>query len=467
VRPPPLLVPLLVLAVVAAPAAADVDLVLSHEFRLSQATFLAGNVSLDAGAVLRDPVMAGPRLATIAGTLTVCPQVFAADGVVRPIVLQGLAAADPECDGAQTFEDPVLAFGPGTRLAFGGALDIAAMPGASLLAPFGNNTVALALGGARQPLHLAPEDDQAAFAATAAASSVVVLGDGDPVYFNGTSHAYFVEGDALRIDAAAVASPLEGPFRATVVAAGRDDMEDALADPFALLDAQETLFGADAREPRGNVSALLREYGRVPAYVDGAILGRLNGTAGGSQYSGDIGLVRGEVFALQQDGQRLFGTEDPRVALSPAGVAFTGGEPQQAPWTWALLLWVIALLVLLVRRRAPRRASWLRLLWPAAFLAALVLFEWFVLQEDFGAGLATEARDGAGPGTLLALATFEVVLVAASFVALALPGRLLIGRLVPQRWVGLGEAVWAVVWAILPVLLPAAFFALGYDLARL
>lgn len=455
------------LLALAAPAAADVDLTLPQDFRLSQATFLVGNVTLDPGASLADPVVAGPRGATMAGTLTVCPRVFDSNGVVRPIVLQGLAAVQPDCDGGRSFRDPVLAFGGGTRLAFGGRLAISGMPGAVLLAPFGNGTVAMTLGGARLPLALAPAEGQAAFAATAAASSVAVVEDGGLAYFNGTSHAFLLDGTAMTLDAAAVASPLEGPLRATVVPAGRADMEQALADPFALLDAQETLYGANAREPRGNVSGLLREFGRVPGYVDGSLLGRLNGTAGGSAHSGAVALVRGDRFVLERDGGRLAGTEEPSAAISPAGVAFDGGEPRQAPWLWAVLLWVVALLVLLVRRRAPHRGQRIRLIWPAAALASLAVVDLFVLQGHLGAGLVSEVGNGASPGTLLALATFEVVLVAASFVALALPARLLVGRLTPQRWLWLGEAVAAIVWVVLPLLVPAAFFALGYGLARL
>ena len=457
----------LLAVLLASPAAADVDLTLSHEFRLSQATFLAGNLTLAPGASLVDPVVTGPRSAAALGTLTVCPEIFEADGVVRSAVLAGLALVDPQCDGGQSFTDPVLVFGRGTRLAFAGGLEITRMPGAVLLAPFGNGTVAMALGGARLPLALAPAEGVSAFGATAPATSVAILQDGGPTYFNGTSYAYFLNGDMMTLDAAAIASALEGPFQATLVPAGREDLEQALSDPFALLDAEEVLYGADAREPRGNVSTVLREFGRVPAYVDGALFGHLNGTAGGSRQQGDVSLVRGDRFVLTRNGDHLAGSEEPTVTLSPAGVAFDGGEPREAPWVWAALLWLIALLVLVVRRRAPQRKQRLRALWLAAALVSLVVVDLLLLRDDLGAGLASEARGGASPGTLLALATFELVLVGASFVALVLPARLLVGRLVPQRWLVLGEAGLAILWILLPVLLPATTFAMGYDLARL
>src|SRR6185503_15084457 len=70
----------------------DCDPQPAHEFRLSEATFLVGNITLEGNPTFEDPVFAGPRAATATGRLTVCPNVFEANGVVRPVVLSGLAA---------------------------------------------------------------------------------------------------------------------------------------------------------------------------------------------------------------------------------------------------------------------------------------------------------------------------------------------------------------------------------------
>ena len=178
-------------------------------------------------------------------------------------------------------------------------------------------------------------------------------------------------------------------------------------------------------------------------------------------------FVRGDAFALQRDGAQLVGTETPRVAVSEGGVSFAGGAVLDAPWIAFAIVWVVALAVLLVRQRAPERAAWVPALWAGAFVAGLLLFDHFVLQVRFGAGALAEARHQASPGIILSLLAFEAILFAACYLALALPGRLLIGRVLPPRLRLVGEIAWALLWALLPTLFPAAFFSLGYDLARI
>lgn len=451
-------------------AQADVRVQLPDTFRLSHATFLAGSVTLQ-DAVFANPVVAWPRAALATGTLTVCPDVLGTGGFVRPLLIQVLQAVQTDCDGAQHFADPALAFGPESQLAFAGDLKVVAMPGAALVAPFAdrNGSLAMTLGTSRQPLVLGPADGLTRFAAASPATSVAVVPQqGDPVYFNGTSYAFLLDADEVRVQATALATGLNGTFRATAGPAHRDDLAEALSDPFALLDAQESLLGPEAREPRGNVSRLLREFGRVPAYVNGALVGRIDGTASGRTFHGTIALVRGDLFTLQRDGDTLLGTEQPRAAVSEGGVSFGGGAVLQAPWLAFAIVWVVALAVLWVRRRAPRRAVWLPALWGGLMLGGILLFDRAVLQTRFGTGFLAEARHGANPGTLLSLLAFEAILFTASFVALAIPGRLLLGRLVPGDRVRLlAEIAWGVVWAVLPLLFPAAFFSLGYDLARI
>lgn len=459
------------LVLLAAPLAqADVRLQLPDEFRLSQATFLAGHVTLQ-DAVFANPVVAWPMAASGTGTLTVCPDVLGSGGLVRPTLIQVLANVQANCDGAQHFTDPTLAFGPDSQLAFAGDLAVVAMPGAALVAPFAddNGTLAMTLGSSRQPMRLGPDDGVTRFAGVTPATSVVVVpAQGDPIYFNGTSYAFLLDTDELRLQATALATGLNGPFRATAVPATRADLAEALADPFSLLDAQESLLGPEAREPRGNVSGLLREFGRVPAYVNGALVGRIDGAASGRSFDGSVALVRGDLFTVQRDGDLLVGTEEPRAAISQGGVSFGGGAVREAPWVLFGVVWAVALLVLVVRRRPPERAVWLRGVWGGMALAGVLLFDRFVLQTRFGTGFLAEARHGASPGTLLSLAAFEAILFAASFLALALPGRLLIGRLMPgARLRLLAEIAWGALWALLPLLSPAAFFSLGYDLARI
>lgn len=451
-------------------AQADVQLQLPDEFYLSQATFLAGHVTLQ-DAVFANPVVAWPMAAAANGTLTVCPDVLGTGGRVRPVLIQVLENVQANCDGAQHFADPMLVFGPDSQLAFAGDLSVIAMPGAALVAPFAdaNGTLAMTLGSSRQPLLLGPGDGVTRFAAVTPATSVAIVPQqGDPIYFNGTSYAFLLDTDELRLQANALATGLNSTFQATAGPAARADLAEALADPFSLLDAQESLLGPEAREPRGNVSGLLREFGRVPAYVNGALVGRIDGTASGRTFHGTIALVRGDLFTVQRDGDMLVGTEQPRAAVSEGGVSFDGGVVLEAPWIAFAIVWAVALVVLLVRRRAPERAVWLPGLWGGLALAGILLFDRFVLQTRFGTGFLAEARHGANPGTLLSLVAFEAILITASFLALALPGRLLFGRLVPTARLRLvAEIAWGVLWAVLPLLFPAAFFSLGYDLARI
>ncbi len=240
-----------------------------------------------------------------------------------------------------------------------------------------------------------------------------------------------------------------------------------MRDPFALLDAEEDLLGPEAREPRGNVSAILREFGRTPDILNGALLGRLNGTLDGRSYTGAVVLVRSKRFELQVREAGLVGTGEASVALLPAGVAIGDDAPASPPWLLVAVAWLVAAVVLMIRRRVPVRPGWLTLAWAVIFLGSVALFDLFVLQRLFGAGLLRSETLQLDLGSLLSQAAFLLVLYGAAFLGLAVPIRILLGRLVPTRWLPLAEAGWAVVWAVLPLLFAAPFFALGYFFARL
>jgi hypothetical protein len=444
-----------------AAAAVEVELAVPGRLALGEAVFLSGHVAMPGSEWTRLRATTVSGLEVPQARVTVCP----IGPGTNASALELLLATVYECPGGDVFHDARFRFGPGTDLAFGGLLGMEREPDASLAVPIGDGNGTLLLVPSADGARWRLENGSAAFAPTTRGSSITVTGKEGTATYGGTGFLFRAEGRSLELRAAGFAARLPGELRLAVGPAAPGTLESAIR-PFELLDLEEAAAGPDAREPRGNVSGVLREYGRVAAFLDGAAAGRLEGAVGGVALDGGLALARG-TFELRREDGFLRGTGSPQAVIASGAVALDGSGLVGAPWPWVVAILVLCAAVLLLRRAAPSRTLPMRLAWVAAVVLSLAAVDRFLLEAAFGTSAAGAVRAGAPAGTVLALAAFEAVVVAASFLLLALPVRLVLGRVVPARFLLVAEGAWAAVWAFLPALFPAAFFALGYTFARL
>lgn len=445
-------------------ASVAVDLTLPDHFSLSEATLILGHIEMTGASFSHARFVNAHSGHLDGGNLTVCPvRLGGRSGSALETILSTLSQG---CLDGQTFQDAQLRFGRGTSLAFNGTLGLTAMPAASVLVPFVDDERTVAVLLSDDGVTIAPADGLFRFAPTTPRSSIAVLTSAGTSYFNGTDYAVVASSPGLWLAAGGMTASLDLHLDVAVTPATNGTLEQALR-PFDLLDLEEAALGPDAREPRGNVSGLFREFGRVPAFVDGALEGRLNGTIGSLGLDGGLALVRASRLDLQEENGHLVGNATPLIIIAPQGVALDGVHTVGPPWLWGLVFWIAAVVILAARRAAPVRTWFHRIVW----LVAAALMAWIadatVLRPALGASALSEIGQHASGGPILALATFTVVLVLAAYFLLALPLRSVLGRLMPTRFLLLAEGVLALAWAILPFFFAASFFALAYVFARL
>jgi len=442
-----------------------IDLVLPAKLSLSEATLVVGHLDAEGLSLSHAQALEARAGHLGKGSLTVCP--VRLGGQSRSALETVLSTLNQGCLDGQTFQDPQLRFGQGTGLEFNGTLGVSHVSSSSLAAPFADPGHTLAMLLSDDGLALTPPKDGFwRFAPTSARSSIAVLVGSATTYYNGTDFAVVANSPTLDLSTGGFVGSVQGTLSLTVSPGSNGTLEQALR-PFALLDLEEAALGPDAREPRGNVSAVFREFGRVPSFIDGAVEGRLNGTFGGLHLDGRLALVRATRLDLHEADGHLVGTGTPVLVIASRGVAFGGVHPASPPWVAGIVLWAIAVVVLLVRRHAPARRWMHRATWLAAAIAALYIVDRTVLLPSLGtSALQVIGHHGSG-GAILALTAFEVVLVVAAYLLLALPARLVAGRLAPKRFLWAAEGLIAFVWILLPLLFAASFFALAYAFARL
>ncbi len=432
---------------------------LPDEFRLRNATLFIGALHLD-GPEWLDPVFLDAREAELAeGTLVVCAKTSA--GVLaatRP-------ASESGCPDPTSHAAPWLTFGRGTDLHFYGPHRVIQLPAATLSLFTGDDRHAAAHLFSNQPMRLAGEG-AFSFEPVSAESAIYVDDPAGPVWYNGTEWRFTFDGAELAILAAGGAGWYAGDLRVHLQPAERSDVRTVL-DPFRLLDLQERLLGPDGREPRANVTGLLTEYGRVSDYVNGAIVGRLNGTIGARQHFGDVSLVRVESMEGVLSGPLLEGRLEPVVEVTPSGIAIEGGTLHKAPWGLVAAAWMAAIAASMVRRHPSVRTRGQLALRVGAPVAGFILVDLGVMGRAFGtSALAGGWRRDFETPDLLALVTFELVTLAVAVLVVLLPLRVLTVRVVRTR-VTAAEAILVAFWLASLMVLPGAYFALGHDLARL
>jgi hypothetical protein len=435
-------------------AHAQIDLRVPTEFELKDAALLSGHLQAPGLTLGNMSVVEPTRVTFQGGNLTVCPLTAPRSGLVPALLLLGA-----DCAGGETFDSTQLDFGSGSRLLAAGTMPVRALPDAAVTVVFTrNDTMAMLLG--QGGLEVSRPDSHFRFAATHAGTSVQVHSQTGPRYFNGTGFAFLHGGLTARWSALGVAADSNNP-PLIVTAAGPEAVASAF-HPATLLDLQEERRGPDAREARGNLTDILGGFGRVPAFVDGAILGRLDGTLAGHEVSDGVVLLRADRIEVQRHGDHLQGRATPRILLTPDGVAFSGGRLHEAPWLVGIVLWLLAAVALAARRVPPSRRWPHRVLWAAAAAVAFLLIDLAMVAGSLG----TSALQSLGQRGGLALAVFEAAAIVLAFAFVALPVRVALGRLMPARLLLASEAGWAGLWLVALLVFRPQVFAWAYDVAR-
>ncbi len=455
-----LLLSLLVVAIADPVSGDSFDLGVPLDFRLRDATLLVGALRLDGPDWSEPVVLEAAHADLLDGSLVVCAK------RTRSVLAPDVPGSEAGCADPATHDVERIDFGLGTDLRFYGAHQVVALPEATMTVLTGEERHAVAHIFSNQPLRLAREAGPFRFEPASPESTVLVDGAGGSVWYNGTEWEFTFDGPEVALYAGGAAGWYDGDLTLRLRPGERGDVREVL-DPFRLLDLQELLLGADSREPRANVTGLLTEYGRVSDYVNGALVGRLNGTIGERRHLGDVSLVRVEGLHATLAGQRLAGELTPVVEVTPSGIAIGGGGLWEAPWKLVAGLWIAALAVSLVRRHPAARTRSQLAVRVAAPVAGFVLVDLSVMAHAFGnSALSGGWRGDFDVPDLLALVAFELVTLAAAALLVLLPLRVMLGRFVRERAL-LAELVLVVAWLASLALLPGAYFALGHDLARL
>ncbi|MGB1586907.1 MAG: hypothetical protein ACPHID_07680 [Thermoplasmatota archaeon] len=327
-----------VLLLLISPAAAD-SFVLPDELDVTQTPFFEGEISWTLNPL--DPVVAGMTGLAGEGTWTSCP-VDSNEGLIDLLV-----TLNADCPDGQTFEDPEirlhnpldaqLAGRYGTPSGFAGRMATAA--DRSMLWQWEGPSQ-----WTQQDLRMAPTNTE---------SAIELIVDETSNWFNGTSWLFLFE--ASQITWSSGTAGCSGCGATTWTLSPADARISV--DVFTMLRAQELALGEDAKQNRSALASALRGFGSLPHVVDGSVRGNLDGTAAGWQLNGDATLVRYD----QADFRRLDGTA---ATTAPASIILgdqgVGDADRTAKGSGLLsmLLWIVAGLVLVVRRHSPPRAAW-------------------------------------------------------------------------------------------------------------
>lgn len=458
----------------AAPARADesvsFDLRVSPDVRFSNATLFAGAFHFAPAQVANVGAVDARALELPPGTLYVCPREGQASGSLPPI-----PGFNVPCRNAVAHEDPVVRFGERTALALAGDFAIDRFPNASLAFLAAEATPGPTWGAVASDdgIALSTREGNLTFRALGRSARTIVESDGETYWYNGTAFTFLFEGEGgFTLRAGAFHGLVAASLDVALLEADEAALRSALR-PRALLDLEEAIEGAEAREPVANVTALLAGVQHVPRFLNGAILGHLEGSVGGAALSGDaITYLRVPRFTGRVEASALTGTGDVAFTVHAQGFAPAGEAPRKPPFVLALVLWAVALAAYVVFRwREHDRRSALAGAWAgrALVLLAFLAFD-FVVKRTLGASAGSLLLDGAPRGSVVALAVFEVASFALAWLMLAFPLRLALARalakLAPRvaPWASVGSAAALLAFAFLA---PYTVLALGILVARL
>lgn len=442
----------------------NVRLVLHETFEMANATLLLGRLEWGPRD-LRDPLLVGAeRLAVPAGDIVACPVQRGTRGI-----LPALQALDGRCRGGVTHPDAQVTFGPRTWLQFAGNYTLEAPGNASLatLLPGATGTGTRWAAVLSGPLTVSFRADTLRFLPILPSSQVILESRGERTHYNGTGTA-FLYGAAGKggLFAAGAAATLPAELAVRLTPADPLRLAPAI-DARTLLDLQESLEGPERREALRNATVLFEHQGRVPHFLRGAFLGRLNGTVEALSLRPEVvTLVRVDAFEGALREKELAGSAKVLFVNSPGGFGPRGGTPVGPPWALATALWVLAVLAMALGLPAPKPARQGTALEPALFSLAFLVWDarFAGLLGTSGLRLLDEEVPA---GSVLAILVFEALALLLAWLLLYAPVRTIARRLLPGRWSALGGPLAFLVFTLYVLLRPAALLALGGVVARL
>lgn len=459
-----LLAALLAVPVGAAADQATVEVALPGTFDLNEAVLLLGTLDLgapelqDAGAVdLRE-------LELPDGTLFVCPAEPGQRGEIPP-----LPVVQEQCRNEDRYEDATLDIGTRTWIRFGTNHTLQAGPGPSMSLFAGAPDAPGLLWAAAPGAPLSLELDQGAMVLRPLiGSSEITVEDQDSTrQYNGTDWLFLFEGDGtLQLDAGGIHGRIQGDLDVQLTPAGAPELERVI-EPRRLLDLQDAVLGADAREPARNATRIFDDHGRIPHLVDASILGALNGTAGQLELRPEAtSLVTLDALEATLTPGNLEGTAQVRFIQTRGEFATGTREPVGAPWAAAALLWIGAAVTLGVRRNPRFPGQGWRWLHRGALVLAFLAWD---LRFGSVTGIAwLEAwRSDASLGVVLGLLGFEVIAFALAAVLIYLPARILATRWSPSGWARWTPLAVAALFTLFLLFTPGSVIALGRTVARI
>ena len=375
-----------------------------------------------------------------------------------------------------TFQGPLnVSFGLRTQVMLRGEYGVTRFPAASVGTFVATNASAGNVWAAllsEDGVGLEPPGDSFVFFTYGSAASASILDGDERVDFNGSQFIFTFTPSGPDHGFSARAHALRAGVAPNLTLALAPGPRGAFApDAFrTLLDLQADVLGPDRREPLANLSALLADHSRVPTLLDAALLGHLQGEVLGVPFAHhQVSFVRLRALEGTFGNGTLEGTAAVTFTSRDHGFA-PGGVPLSSDPVWLIAGAWAAALALLVLLRAPdappRLDRTVRLL---CFLAGLAAWD-LAVGGALGASAVSLARAGAPFVEVATLAAFELVAYVLAWVALAVPARLALQRLLWRtfgRGHGLAAPLATAAFVAFLLVSPFSLLALGSRLARL
>lgn len=439
-------------------------LVVPMGFDVDAATFLVGHLDVQQD-LLRDVYLVGvqrfvmPRVSVVA-----CPAQDGTQGVIP--ALQGI---DDECRGGTRHDDAQIRFGPRTWLALAGNYTLRQPPNASLnlFVPDGPQDRPLWVSVPdRAGLQVSFPAGELRFASLRGFGEIIIEQRSGNTSYNGTG-TYFLVLDGADADLVAqgFAAGLEDgvPFRLSPTSPER---LRRVLDPYPVLDLQDAILGTDRREAVRNATV---HFGvaRTPHLLNGAAVGRLNGTLGASHLDGGEEAVArfGELDGtLTRD--RLVVGGRPEIVLRESSVGLDGGPDERPLWGLAAMLWIVGGIAFFLGRSWRPPLGWKRAIEYVLITVLAVVWDLLVAQSVGTSALTLLGRTGE-MSSFLRLAVFEAVAFALALVLFYVPLRTLGRRLLPGAFARAASAPAWVLFLLYIAFRPGDVIALGLLVARL
>ncbi len=453
-------------------AGQEIRLTMAPGISMANATIFAGSLGIGQAPLEDLVVLDAGTLVIGPGDLVACPR---ENGAQRRVPA-ALRALEGPCRGGTIHTDPSIRFGFGTTVRVEGSFDVEHAPEASLSlfsplstgqAPWWVTTMgATGIG-------LKPTGTNFTFYAVSPGASIIIDSGNERYQYNETEFRFtFEDATGFQISGGGLVAQMPRTFGMSLEPADDGAFRDVL-HPFRLLELQGLLLGVDAREPVRNLTAVMGNFTRVPSLLNGAILGRLNGSFGSATFtSADSAMVRVPAFTGGYGGGEMTGTGTLAFSVSSAGFAAPGEDPETPPWLTASLLWLITVAAWVIIPRPetpPRDPALARMISVAVFPVAFVVWD-LLVADALGVSAGALWMAGEPRGSIAAFVAVQTAALIIGWLLVALPVRFaasrVLARFAPRafavhRYLGvLSFLVVAFVW-------PFALLGLAFMIVRL